>query len=246
MSDRVTILHTNDLHNHLTEHQAVRLADLRRTAGNSALLLDAGDAVGSGNVTFRPGGEPILDRMSAIGYDAMCVGNREFHFSEIGFRTKVARAAFPVLCANVRPNGHNRPLPVHRSRLFVLDGGVRVGIFGVTVPMITPRMLARKVSAWVFDEPIAAAKAMADELRNQCDLLICLSHCGLAQDRKIADRAPSLDLLVGGHTHALLPEGERIGRTLVVQAGAFGKNLGTVVMVRERNGWNGTAQVTAL
>jgi len=59
-----TILHTNDFHNKLSEPQAERLRGLRSAIGDRGLLLDAGDAIGSGNITFRPGGEPFTFRES--------------------------------------------------------------------------------------------------------------------------------------------------------------------------------------
>src|SRR6266511_2410727 len=87
----ITLIHTNDFHNHLNAQQAERLRQLRQALGESGLLLDAGDAISSGNVTYKPGGEPILDVMSEAGYDAMTVGNREFHFSRAGFWAKLSR-----------------------------------------------------------------------------------------------------------------------------------------------------------
>jgi len=225
---RLTILHTNDFHNRLLPGQAARLAALRSALGTGGLLLDAGDAISAGNVTFRPGGEPILDVMSQAGYDAMTVGNREFHFTQAGFRAKLSRARFPVLCANVRPRSPEALLPVVPSIRRTLEGGVRVAVFGVTVPMVTERMLARRVSAFVFDDPVRVAAETARELRPDCDLLVCLSHAGLGRDREIAARAPEIDLIVGGHTHAVLDAGERAGDTLIVQAGWWGRLLGTV------------------
>ncbi len=58
-------------------------ADTLRTLKDryNALLLDAGDACWAGNVYYRPGGEPVFDLMNGAGYDAMTVGNREFHFT---------------------------------------------------------------------------------------------------------------------------------------------------------------------
>ena len=44
----------------------------------------------------------------------------------------------------------------------------------------------------------------------------------------MATRFPELDLIIGGHTHAVLPEGERTAETLIVQAGWWGRYLGTV------------------
>jgi 2',3'-cyclic-nucleotide 2'-phosphodiesterase (5'-nucleotidase family) len=226
----VTILHTNDFHNHLSETQAHRLKDIRKDLGDRGLLLDSGDAISSGNITYKPGGEPVLDLMSDAGYDAMTVGNREFHFSAAGFCAKVSRARFPVLCANVHARGEGARLPVVPLITRTLSGRVRVTVFGLTVPMITERMLARKVSSYVFDDPVATAVALVPTLRSECDLLICLSHIGLAKDRELATRVPGIDLIIGGHTHAVLETGERVGETLIVQAGWWGHYLGTVTV----------------
>jgi 2',3'-cyclic-nucleotide 2'-phosphodiesterase (5'-nucleotidase family) len=223
----ITILHTNDFHNHLTEAQAAKLKERRAALDGRGLLLDAGDAISSGNITYKPGGEPILDLMSDAGYDAMTVGNREFHFSQAGFCAKVSRARFPVLCANVRAKGEETKLPVVPT-IEREVGGARVTVFGLTVPMITERMLSRKVSSYVFDDPLKTAESLVPTLRHGCDLLVCLSHIGLAKDRELAERVPGIDLIIGGHTHALLETGERIGNTFVVQAGWWGHYLGTI------------------
>jgi 2',3'-cyclic-nucleotide 2'-phosphodiesterase (5'-nucleotidase family) len=232
----LTILHTNDFHNHLLPHQADRLKKLRNEIGENGLLLDAGDAISSGNVTYKSGGEPILDAMSEAGYDAMTVGNREFHFSQAGFFAKLSRAAFPALCANVRAREAGAAVPVVSHIKKVLAGSFRVTVFGLTVPMITDRMLVRHASAWVFDDPITVAHRIVPEIRPDCDLLVCLSHIGLAKDRDLARDIPKIDLIIGGHTHATLPEGERIGDTLIVQAGWWGKLLGTVSVELTANG----------
>jgi 2',3'-cyclic-nucleotide 2'-phosphodiesterase (5'-nucleotidase family) len=256
-TDRVllTLLHTNDLHNHLTEAQAHRLRLLHESLAPSGLLVDAGDAVASGNITFRPGGEPILERMSEIGYDAMTVGNREFHFSQTGLQCKLSRAAFPVLSANMRPARSGTrslgrtateegiapyaepltDLPVRPYILLTTPSGWRVVLFGLTVPMITERMLSRKVSAAIFDPPLRTAQSLVPELRAKYepDLLIALTHIGIAQDRLLAESVSGIDLIIGGHTHVVLEQGERVGETLIVQAGSHGRYVGRVEAQRE-------------
>lgn len=234
MTVSAVILHTNDFHNHLLPQQAERLKALRSELGAEGLLLDAGDAISAGNVTFHPGGEPILTAMSDIGYDAMTVGNREFHFTQPGFHAKVQNAKFPVLCANVRPRGDAR-LPVVPYIARTLKSGLRVTVFGLTVPMVTERMLVRKISAYVFDDPLSTAQALVPRLRTECDLLICLSHIGVAKDRNLAATVEGIDLIAGGHTHVTLADGERIRETLIVQAGWWGHSLGRVEVL-EREG----------
>jgi 2',3'-cyclic-nucleotide 2'-phosphodiesterase (5'-nucleotidase family) len=227
----LVVLHTNDLHNRLVrcQERAQYLRDQvqrERQREGAVLLLDAGDAVGAGNLTFHPGGEPILDWMSDLGYDAMTVGNREFHFTETGFVTTLSRARFPVLCANIRAQGDAR-LPVQPHVILYLPVG-RVGIFGLTVPMITERMLSRHVSAYVFDDPIRRGCEVAEELRPQVDVLIALTHVGLSQDVRLAQSANGIDLIVGGHSHSTLTQPLWEGSTAIVHAGHHAHFLGRV------------------
>ena len=232
------IYHTNDFHNHLLPEQAERLRALRADLGSGGLFLDAGDAVSSGNVTYHAGGEPILETMSDIGYDAMTVGNREFHFTRAGFFAKLSKARFPILCANVRSRseGTDGSLPVVDHIRTVVESGLRITVFGLTVPMITQKMLVRKVSAYVFEDPIRTAGSLVPVLRTECDMLICLSHIGIAKDRELAARVNGIDLIIGGHSHVTLPEGERVGETLITQAGWWGRSLGTVTVTMRQGG----------
>jgi 2',3'-cyclic-nucleotide 2'-phosphodiesterase (5'-nucleotidase family) len=225
----LTIIHTNDLHNRLTPDKAARLSQVKAASGY-ALLFDAGDAVGSGNATFSPGGEPALDLMSDAGYDAMAVGNREFHVTQFGFRTKLARARFPVLSANIRPRGGASEPPCRPTAEWTIPGLGTVQAFGLTVPMVTERMPVRRLSAYVFDDPVLTARVIVPGLRASADLLVCISHCGLSEDRRLAEAVPGIDVIVGGHTHATLPEGEIVGSTRIVHAASHAQAYGQVVV----------------
>lgn len=231
--NELVILHTNDLHHRLIRRpeRAQRLREqieAERAHGGTVLLLDAGDAVSAGNLTFNPGGEPILDLMSDLGYDAMTVGNREFHLTELGFLTTLGRARFPVLCANIRARGEAR-LPVQPYIILHTPVG-RVGIVGLTVPMITERMLSQHVSAYVFDDPVQRGCELAEELHPQVDLLIALTHIGLPQDVRLAQRTSAINLIVGGHSHSVLEQPLWEGKVPIVQAGCHARYLGRVVL----------------
>ena len=224
------LLHTNDFHNHLNEHQAQMIKQAKAKHEN-VLLLDAGDAVSAGNVGVRPGGEPILTLMSETGYDAMTLGNREFHVADTLLRLKIGKAAFPLLCANLRwREDRGEILPTVKHLVKTLPNGLRVGVFGLTVPMVTPRMTARLVSAFVFDDPAAAAKAQIALLRPTVDALIALTHIGLREDERLAASCPELDLIVGGHSHNKLHEPKWVNGVPIVQAGWFGHYLGRTML----------------
>ncbi|MDX1931232.1 MAG: metallophosphatase [Capsulimonadales bacterium] len=235
----VHILHTNDFHSRLTEQGVARLrqaiADLN---GAPYLLLDAGDAVKAGNIGVNPFGEPILTTMSELGYHAMTMGNREFHVWRAALSAKINRARFPVLCANVyakSPEATGDGLPV-RSHVLLPVGGLTIGIFGLTVPMVTPKMRAAALSQFLFDDPIAAAKRQVLELRYKADLLIALTHIGLTQDRRLAESVSGIDLIIGGHSHHSLTAPEVVSETPIVQTGAHAHSFGHCRMEFRRSG----------
>nr|WP_309684754.1 metallophosphatase [Armatimonas sp.] len=227
---RLHIFHTNDFHGKLTEEKAALLKTelARLSAGEPYLLLDAGDAISAGNLGFHPLGEPILARMSALGYDAMTMGNRETHPSLSLVRTKLSKASFPILCGNGYAKSPKGNVPFVPSVLLE-RGGKTIAIFGVTVPMVTPQKVDAALWDNFFAVPIEAAKRLAAELRPQCDLLIALTHIGIAQDRKLAEAVPELDLLIGGHTHVVLEQPEIMNGVPIVQAGSHARHFGHVI-----------------
>jgi 2',3'-cyclic-nucleotide 2'-phosphodiesterase (5'-nucleotidase family) len=199
-------------------------------------------------------GRQLSDALTQAGYAVMTVGNREFHVTRYGFRCKLSCAGFPVLCANVRPsrtknhpleeksfsltNNIERELPVCPSLLHVSPSGWRIAIFGLTVPMVTERMLSRAVSAYLFTDPIATAADLVSRIREEFspDIVVALTHIGLKQDRRLAESVAGIDLILGGHSHDVLEHGERIGETLICQTGCYAQYLGRVEVERREDG----------
>lgn len=194
----LTIIHTNDMHGRLLPAAAERLRTLRGEHPG-ALMLDAGDAISAGNLGVRLGGEPILELMGEIGYQAMTLGNRETHPRKELFPRKVDKAPFPLLCANIVPK-NEAPNPTVPS-VILEAGGVRVALFGVTVPMFTRKQWSQCLCDYWFDPPIDKACEMAEALRAQADVVVALTHIGVRQDEALAERGPAVDLIIGGHSH---------------------------------------------
>jgi 2',3'-cyclic-nucleotide 2'-phosphodiesterase (5'-nucleotidase family) len=241
---RLIIFHTSDMHNKLTPALADRLRGLKADCPNS-LMLDSGDAIWAGNVFWRPGGEPVLDLMNAVPYDAMCMGNREFHFLGVGVDAKTSRAAFPVLSANLRAAKPTRKPPARAYEVFE-RGGVQIGVMGLSVPSITERMLVKKVSDYFFTQPIAAATEVVPRLRAECDMLIALTHIGIKQDRELAESVDGIDLILGGHTHIVTPEPERVGRTWLLHHGSHAHFVGKVSIEIDSGHINVTNEMISL
>lgn len=221
------------MHNRLGDVEALNLRRLGEDHPD-AVLLDAGDAVGAGNLGFRTGGEPILERMNELGYSAMALGNREAHLWQKILELKVKSARFPVLSANiVMPHPSTAVQPWIRMEV----EGIRTGIVGLTVPMITRTMWSRHLCDLLFENPHKAAQSAAEELRPHVDLLIALSHLGEKEDRRLADTG-TFDLILGGHSHILTESPERVGRTWVCHTGSHARFAGVWTVERDQDAWS--------
>lgn len=238
----ITVLHTNDFHNQLDEQSANKLKAVREETG--ALLLDSGDAAWAGNIYFRPGGEPVLDQMNTAGYHAMTLGNREFHFTRMGLKSKISRASFTILCSNIRSVDENPP-PVSRN-LQMQKSGCKVGILGVSVEMVTRRMRTAPFSAYYFEDPLQVAKEVVEMLRPRCDLIIAVNHIGLKRDIALAEQVQGIDLIISGHSHDILNEPVVISGIPIVQAGSHARYFGKVELNKLESGWKVTSSLHEL
>jgi 2',3'-cyclic-nucleotide 2'-phosphodiesterase (5'-nucleotidase family) len=78
---------------------------------------------------------------------------------------------------------------------------------------------------------VTDAQVVVDILRNQkaVDLVVALTHLGVDEDNYLATHTDGIDVIVGGHSHTeLMPT--RVGDSLIVQAGDYGRKLGKLVV----------------
>lgn len=84
-------------------------------------------------------------------------------------------------------------------------------------------------NGWSIKEVDEVLPGVIAELKAQkVSAIILLSHLGLPTDRRLAKAYPELDLILGSHTHHLLPQGEQVNRTMLAAAGKYGQNIGDV------------------
>ena len=222
---KITIFQTSDMHNKFTWECADKLHALKAGTPGS-LMFDCGDAIWSGNIYWRPGGEPVLALMNSVPYDAMCIGNREYHFLGVGMSAKTSRADFPLLSANLRPTRNGR---LHAKPYITFEyEGVKIAVMGLSVPCVTEKMFVKKVSDNYFEQPLKTAKELVPELRPKCDLLVALTHIGIAKDRELAQKVDGIDLILGGHTHTITEQPERVGNTYIVHSGFYAHYVGRI------------------
>lgn len=238
------ILHTNDHHGHFWKNHenkfgmAARktLIDKYRMAakkeGRNVFLLSAGDINTGSFESDLLEAEPDFIGMNHLGYDAMALGNHEFDNPlEVTMKQK-NWANFPFLSANIfyADSGERVFTP---STIFEREG-VKVGIYGLTTEMISPRTDDKRQLE--FRDPVIVAKVDIPKLAFETDLIIGLTHLGCYHDNpSLIDRTgdihlvrnvPGFDMIIGGHSQIALHEPIWEGRVPIVQAKEYGEFLG--------------------
>jgi 2',3'-cyclic-nucleotide 2'-phosphodiesterase (5'-nucleotidase family) len=214
------ILHTNDFHGTLN---AARQAKLEKLRAESDVFFDSGDAIKTGNLGIPLKPDEAWPRLAELRCTASVPGNRESHVLQNLFAKKIEGLRHPLLCANLKLKSGERPLP---GQLIVEAAGMRIGLIGVMVAMVTERMASQVASAYLWDPPIATAIREAQILAPQVDCLIALTHIGLRQDKELATKCSLFDLILGAHSHDVLREPVTIGKTAICQTGSHGRFAG--------------------
>jgi 2',3'-cyclic-nucleotide 2'-phosphodiesterase (5'-nucleotidase family) len=239
---RLTILHTNDIHGRIEglARIATLVEQIRAETPHRVVYVDCGDVEETtsrlSNVTK---GAAMHRLMSAAGCRAMTVGNASwFRYGPQVLPEHAANASYPLLCANLRAPGGAQLTGTQDTCVLDVDG-IAVGLIGVTAPFEDMQF---------FDvEVVPAAHAVrehAGELRALgADIVVVLSHlgwdnpvAGLYGDRDLAvDVAGEVDVIVGAHSHSLLPHGETVAGVPVAQAGDYAHHLGRIDFVLDRS-----------
>lgn len=244
------ILETTDLHVHLHPYdyyadcpnpdfglaRLAELVDRARAEVRNTLLFDNGDflqgtPVGdfcAYDMGLREGDlHPVMAAMNAMHYDALTIGNHEFNYGLAFLEKSIARAACPVVSANIaralgRGPRQDRTLvqPYSLLRRNVRDRiglthEICIGVLGVAPPQIMTwerqqlhghldvRDMVESVSAWVPEMREAGA-----------DLVVLLAHTGIGPLRHTHGmenaviplaRIDGVDVVLSGHTHQVFP-----------------------------------------
>ena len=226
----LTIIHVNDRHGRTDADPYI--SQLAKEIPGNVLILDAGDALHGQTAANLSKGEAMADVMNAVGYSAMVPGNHDFNFGIDRLLELSEMTDFPLLAANVKTADGESLLQPYE--VFKLDG-VTAGVFGLVTPETVSDSDPRNVAGLVFDDPAQTAEATVKLLKaGGCDIIIALTHMGLNESSKPANRSdalaavPGIDVIIDGHSHDVLDSGRLAGDTLIAQTGEHGKNIGVV------------------
>ena len=226
---RLVVLHTNDIHGRTDA--IARIATLVERASTSTedpvLYVDAGDVEDrTDRLSNLTKGIAIHRLLGVAGCRAAAVGNGTVIYYGPGpLVEQSAAGGYPQLAANLQRAGY---VVAGAKASVLLDvNGIDVGLIG-----LTPADWRDIYASMDLDVPegLPLVRENAAALRRRgADVVILLSHLGIERDRELAAELDNeISLVIGAHSHTLLPRGERVGGVTIVQAGSFGEHLGRV------------------
>jgi 5'-nucleotidase len=231
-TSRIHFIHTNDLHSQF-DHWPKTVAMIRRIKkecqrqNEPYVIVDIGDHMDRSHfITEGSLGLANVDMMNHVGYDFATIGNNEgITFSKQHLNQMYTNAKFNVLVNNLYENQNRQPswsvpYAIHQC------GDVRIGIIGSTINFD----LFYDLLGWDIKDPMECIAKHVQQLRNDVDLIVVLSHLGLSRDEHLAQNIEGIDLILGAHTHHLLQEGLQVHRSWINQAGRAGKHVGHVTI----------------
>jgi len=213
--------------------------------GEPLLTLSAGDFLMGTMFSWlgKAGLAPELKLMTQMGYDAITLGNHEFDWGSKYLDSYLRAAGYPItgvftpiVASNIIiPVGHPLRKMIKTHIVKDLFNGLKVGIFGILgyeAMLLSPNDLPV-----IFSDPRKTATRMVDALTElDVDLIICLSHSGVEEDREMAAKVAGIDVIIGGHSHDALFEPIIVGETIIVQAGKHGLYLGELELSVSQEG----------
>lgn len=240
----IQIIHTNDLHSHF-EHSEdperggyaqlkAKIDELKegaKSAGGSSIVLDSGDLSEGTQFFLADQGEQSWRLIDAMGYDAIAVGNHDYMMGQKDLNRIInnTKPQTPILVANFQiDKGLNALKKYFKPYVTLHVGGLKIAVLGLTTDEFMYKWMAGRGR---IDTPSNVAKSWMPKIRTNHDLVVGLTHIGLAEDKKLVSKVDGFDVVVGGHSHTLLeevaysksPSGQMVP---IVHSGQHGKYVG--------------------
>ena len=233
MLEKIHIFHTNDLHSHFKYWPRMQsyVKEIRNNLANigeTSYLFDVGDHLDRSNIyTEATVGKGNVRLLNEAGYDVVTIGNNEgitlsheelFHLYD--------NANFDVVVANVYASNGKKPAWMKPYVILTTATGTKIGVIAATAMF---EVYYEELS-WHMDDARSTLLRLAHQLREEVDIVVCLSHLGITEDELLADECPEIDVIFGSHTHHVLPEGKVINGVLLTGGGKFGQYTGHLII----------------
>ncbi len=258
-ANRLTLLHTADIHSQLLIHDEffiengkptykkrggfatlkTMINELRKQNPENTLVIDGGDCFQGGGVAALTEGKAIVPLMNNIGYDLMLPGNWEVVYGKEMMMKDMFAYHGPKVCANMfhkTDDAFNGDL-IFPPYFINYIAGIKIGFIGYNDPLTPKRQSPAYSNGIQFTPPELNVTKYIKLLREyeRCDMVFLITHMGLAQQVGLANSELSkgVDYIIGADTH------ERVRTPIdgkyakVTEPGAFGSFVAKLDIVVE-------------
>lgn len=191
------------------------------------LALNAGDIAEGSMIAYLTKGRVVTDAFKEMKFDAIALGNHDFAWGQGDLKNMVEGLGAPIVAANITNTENGEVMDGVKPYVMKNMKGVNVAIIGLDTPDIEHFVEKSKLQGLRFNGAVNTVKKWLPEVKEKgADVVVVLSHLGNEEDKKLAGEVDGIDVIVGGHSHTILQEGEMVGDTHIVQAGSLGRFVG--------------------
>ena len=213
---------------------ATAVSTIRNANGKDAmLLLDGGDTFSDDLLSNITKGEVVIRAMNQLAYHMMVLGNHDFDYGINRTRELEQMANFPMRAANAVDVATQNPIFDEAYRIFERQG-IRIGVLPIAYRNTMQTGNPENMKGIRFKQGLETIQEYLPELKQESDIVVILSHEGMAVDKLMADKLKGVDLIVGAHSHDYIePPYRSATGTFVVQAMSDAAVLGETQLLIE-------------
>lgn len=247
-SRELTIVYINDTHGYVQPDNSsgnsvggfARIAtvveDIMADKEN-VLFLCGGDLLSGPAINTIFKGQVDVECLNQMGLTACTLGNHEFDFGQDRLKELEALAEFPFISSNVWVSAENTTFTKDRYLSpYLPDFDLPIVVYGLTTTETPTSTDRQNVLGLEFLDPTAVSKKLLEYWGDEYPVIIALTHLGRENDDQLAQDVPRIDLIVGGHSHDAINPPDKVGDTVIVQAGEKGKYVGVIELKFDKTG----------
>ena len=201
-----------------------------RAEEENVLYVISGDMLQGSTIDTEYKGISTIEIMNYLAPDVVALGNHEFDYGlpHLLFLEKMAN--FPIVNANLYIKQYNRRLmqPIK----IIKKAGFEILFTGIiTEKVIDSIKQDNLIGSFVTLQEASkeVGKITNAYKNNDIDLTILLTHIGIESDIALAKMLKpewGVDLIIGGHSHTILEQPEKVNNVLIAQAGVGTNQIG--------------------
>lgn len=226
--------------------------------GDRTVLLSGGDMMQGTSISNMLKGQPVIDVMNQMGFDAMELGNHEFDWGLDTLDQRLKDAKFPFLAANLTlkagdtdVNAAQLVKDIKPYTIIKDKDGLNIGVIGVITPETETIVTKSIIGHFDIGDPAVIINKLVPEVKAAgADLVVVLAHAGdkagtydpknPPQSVPFAGALPTdigawakdvkgVDAILGGHSHSI--NYDKINGISVAIGNSNGKGAATIRLV---------------